>query len=136
MIDLPRDRMDQVLKRFELLEAQMAAGPEPDVYVKLASEYSDLQDMAAKIKELLAAEGERADLEAMLADKGIDAEMRALADADLPGVEERIEQLQKDIQILLLHKDAADEKNAILEIRAGTGGDEAALFAGNLYRMY
>ena len=72
----------------------------------------------------------------MLADKGTDAEMRALAEADLPGVEERIEELQKDIQILLLPKDAADDKNAILEIRAGTGGDEAALFAGDLFRMY
>ena len=136
MIELPRDRMDQVLKRFELLEVQMAAGPASDVYVKLASEYSELQDIAAKIRELRAAEVEQSDLEAMLADKGMDAEMRALAEADLPAVEERIEDLQKDIQILLLPKDAADEKSAILEIRAGTGGDEAALFAGDLFRMY
>ncbi|MEO3389347.1 peptide chain release factor 1 [Mesorhizobium sp. CAU 1741] len=136
MTELPRDRMDQVLKRFELIEVQMAAGPEPDVYVKLASEYSELQEMAAKIRELRAAEDERADLKSMLADKSIDAEMRALADADLPEVEDRIESLQQEIQILLLPKDAADEKNAILEIRAGTGGDEAALFAGDLYRMY
>ena len=135
-MELPRDRMDQVLKRFELLEVQMAAGPEPDVYVKLASEYSDLQEMAAKIRELRAAEAEQADLETMLADKAIDADMRELAELELPGVEERIEGLQKDIQILLLPKDAADEKSAILEIRAGTGGDEAALFAGDLYRMY
>jgi peptide chain release factor 1 len=132
MIELPRDRMDQVLKRFELVEAQMAAGPSPEAYVKLASEYTELQDMAGKIRELRAAESERADLEAMLAD----AEMRELAEADLPGVEERIEGLRKDIQLLLLPRDAADEKNAILEIRAGTGGDEAALFAGDLYRMY
>ncbi|MCO5145616.1 MAG: peptide chain release factor 1 [Aquamicrobium sp.] len=136
MIELPRDRMDQVLKRFELVEAQMAAGPSPEAYVKLASEYSELQEMAGRIRELRAAEGELADLEAMLADKATDAEMRELAEAELPGVEERIEGLQKDIQILLLPKDAADEKNAILEIRAGTGGDEAALFAGDLYRMY
>jgi len=136
MIELPRDRMDQVLKRFELLEVQMAAGPEPEVYVKLASEYADLQEMAGKIKELRAAEGELADLEAMLADKSTDAEMRALAEADMPAVDDRIEALKSDIQLLLLPKDAADEKNAILEIRAGTGGDEAALFAGDLYRMY
>ncbi|TIU16513.1 MAG: PCRF domain-containing protein, partial [Mesorhizobium sp.] len=84
--------------------------------------------------ELRSAEHEQADLEAMLADKGTDAEMRALAEADLPGVEDRIEALQKDIQILLLPRDAADDKNAILEIRAGTGGDEAALFAGDLFR--
>lgn len=136
MIELPRDRMNQVLKHFELLEVQMAAGPEPDAYVKLASEYSELQDIAAKIRELQSAEAELADLQVMLNDKSMDADMRELADAEIPGVEDRLEALQKDIQILLLPKDAADEKNAILEIRAGTGGDEAALFAGSLYRMY
>ncbi|MBZ9886193.1 peptide chain release factor 1 [Mesorhizobium sp. CA10] len=136
MINLPRDRMDQVVKRFDMLEAQMSAGPATDAYVKMASEYADIQDMVGKIRALRAAEQEQADLEAMLADKATDAEMRALAEADLPEVESRIEALQKDIQILLLPKDAADERNAILEIRAGTGGDEAALFAGDLFRMY
>lgn len=136
MTNLPRDRMDQVVKRFDMLEAQMAAGPDPDAYVKMASEYADIQEMVAKIRELRAAEQELADLEAMLDDKATDAEMRALAEGELPAVEDRIEALQKDIQILLLPKDAADDKNAILEIRAGTGGDEAALFAGDLFRMY
>ena len=136
MVNLPRDRMDQVVKRFEMLEAQMSAGPAPDAYVRMASEYAEIQDMVAKVRALRSAEHEQADLEAMLADKGTDAEMRALAEADLPEVRERIEALQQDIQILLLPKDAADDKNAILEIRAGTGGDEAALFAGDLFRMY
>src|SRR5690606_11382802 len=89
-----------------------------------------------KIRELFRAEAELADLKAMLADKGTDSDMRALAEADIPSVEDRIEALRQDLQILLLPKDAADEKNAILEIRAGTGGDEAALFAGDLFRMY
>ena len=128
--------MDQLVKRFDMLEAQMAAGPDPEAYVKMASEYAELQDMAGKIRELRAAEGELVDLKAMLADRTTDAEMRELAEADLPAVEERIETLQKDIQILLLPKDVADDRNAILEIRAGTGGDEAALFAGDLFRMY
>jgi len=136
MIELPRDRMDQVIKRFEMLEAQMAAGPEADAYVKLASEYSELQDIVAKVRELIAAEGELSDLEAMLADRSLDKEMRQLAEADRPAVEERVEALQQEIQVLMLPKDSADEKNAILEIRAGTGGDEAALFAGDLFRMY
>ncbi|MER8442449.1 peptide chain release factor 1 [Mesorhizobium sp. M1066] len=136
MVNLPRDRMDQVVKRFEMLEAQMSAGPAPDAYVRMASEYAEIQDMVAKVRALRLAEREQADLEAMLADKGTDAEMRALAEAELPEVEDRIEALQKDIQILLLPRDAADDKNAILEIRAGTGGDEAALFAGDLFRMY
>ena len=66
MISLPHDRMNQVVKRFDMLEAQMAAGPAPDVYVKLASEYSDIQELVAKIRELRGAEQELADLEAML----------------------------------------------------------------------
>ncbi|WP_048645142.1 peptide chain release factor 1 [Nitratireductor soli] len=136
MTDLPRDRMDQVLKRFELIEAQMAAGPEPEIYVKLASEYSELQEVAAKVRELRQAEAEIADLQAMLADPATEREMRELVEVDLGDVEERIDNLQAEMQLLLLPKDAADEKNAILEIRAGTGGDEAALFAGDLFRMY
>ena len=136
MISLPRERMDQLIKRFDMLEAQMAAGPVAETYVKLASEYSELQDMAAKIRELQAAEKEIADLRAMLADRATDAEMRALAEAEIPVLDERIEQLRRDIQLLLLPRDEADDKNAILEIRAGTGGDEASLFAGDLFRMY
>ncbi len=136
MTDLPRDRMDQVLKRFELIETQMAAGPEPDVYVKLASEYSELQEVAGKIRELRQAEAELDDLKSMLADPATDKEMCELAEADLEDVEGRIETLGEEMQILLLPKDEADDKNAILEIRAGTGGDEAALFAGDLFRMY
>ncbi len=91
MINLPRDRMDQVVKRFDMLEAQMAAGPAPDAYVKMAAEYADMQELVAKIRELRAAEREQDDLEAMLGDKGTDSEMRALAEADLPEVESRIE---------------------------------------------
>ena len=136
MISLPRDRMDQVVKRYELLEAQMAAGPAADQYVRMASEYAELGDIVAKVRALRGAEREQADLEALLEDKATDAEMRDLAQAELPEIEERIEGLQRDLQVLLLPKDAADEKNAILEIRAGTGGDEAALFAGDLFRMY
>ncbi|GGA62568.1 peptide chain release factor 1 [Nitratireductor aestuarii] len=136
MIELPRDRMDQVLKRFELIETQMAAGPAADEYVKLASEYSELQEIAGKISELKKAEAEQADLKAMLEDKSLDKEMRELVEADGEEVEQRIEALLAELQILLLPKDAADEKSAILEIRAGTGGDEAAIFAGDLFRMY
>jgi len=133
---LPAERLDQMLKRFDMLEARMAAGPDPDEYVKLAGEYSELQEIAGRIKALRAAENELADLEVLVADKSGDAEMRQMAEEELPQVEEKITGLEKEIQILLLPRDAADEKSAILEIRAGTGGDEAALFAGDLFRMY
>jgi peptide chain release factor 1 len=128
--------MDQVLKRFDLVEARMSAGADPETYVKLASEYAELQELATKIRELRAAEKELADLETMRDDKGSDVEMRELAAAEIEGVEEKIDRLKGEIRILLLPKDAADDKSAILEIRAGTGGDEAALFAGDLFRMY
>ena len=136
MTSLPADRMDQLLKRFDMLEARMAAGADGDEYVKLASDYAEIEEIAGRIKALRQAERERDDLDAMLADKATDAEMRELAEMDRDAVDERIDALEKDIQILLLPKDAADERNAILEIRAGTGGDEAALFAGDLFRMY
>jgi peptide chain release factor 1 len=128
--------MRELSRRFEEIEARMSAGPAADVYVKLASEYSELQPVVKKIQEYEKALAEQADLQALLADKTTDRDMRDLAEAELPDLSERIEQLEKEMQILLLPKDAADEKSAILEIRAGTGGSEAALFAGDLFRMY
>ncbi|MDE1993145.1 MAG: peptide chain release factor 1 [Rhizobiaceae bacterium] len=136
MAKLPIEKMRELERRFGEIEARMSAGPSADVYVKLASEYSELQPVVGKIREYEKAIAELSDLETMLADKGVDREMRDLAEMELPEVKERIEALEKEIQILLLPKDAADEKSAILEIRAGTGGSEAALFAGDLFRMY
>ncbi len=136
MAKLPVEKMRELERRFGEIEARMSAGPAADVYVKLASEYSELEPVVKKIRAYEAATAEVADLKAMLADKATDREMRDLADMELPEVESRIEALEAEIQILLLPKDAADEKSAILEIRAGTGGSEAALFAGDLFRMY
>ena len=136
MAKLPVEKMRELERRFGEIEARMSAGPAADVYVKLASEYSELQPVVAKIRDYERALSEAADLDAMLDDKSVDREMRDLAEIELPDVKERIEVLEKEIQVLLLPKDAADEKSAILEIRAGTGGSEAALFAGDLFRMY
>lgn len=136
MVALPQDRMNQLEKRFEMIESQMANNPDAETYVKLASEYSELQPIVGPIRALNAAHREAADLEAMLADHGTDAEMRLLAEDELPTIRQKIDDLEQEVQILLLPKDAADEKSAILEIRAGTGGSEAALFAGDLFRMY
>ncbi|MBN9032185.1 MAG: peptide chain release factor 1 [Rhizobiales bacterium 63-7] len=136
MAQLPVEKMRELERRFGEIEARMSAGPAADVYVKLASEYSELQPVVARIRDYHKAEAELADLDTLLSDKGVDREMRDLAEMELPDVKARLEALEKDIQILLLPKDAADEKSAILEIRAGTGGSEAALFAGDLFRMY
>ncbi|CUX69019.1 MULTISPECIES: peptide chain release factor 1 [Agrobacterium] len=136
MAKLPVEKMRELERRFGEIEARMSAGPAADVYVKLASEYSELEPVVKKIREYEKAISEAADLEALLADKTTDKDMRDLAEMELPEVESRIGELEKDMQVLLLPKDAADEKSAILEIRAGTGGSEAALFAGDLFRMY
>ncbi len=136
MAKLPVEKMRELERRFGEIEARMSAGPAADVYVKLASEYAELQPVVRKIRDYESALAEVAGLKAMLSDKGTERDMRDLAEMELPEVEERIEALEKDIQILLLPRDVADEKSAILEIRAGTGGSEAALFAGDLFRMY
>ncbi|WP_223568711.1 peptide chain release factor 1 [Agrobacterium tumefaciens] len=136
MAKLPVEKMRELERRFGEIEARMSAGPAADVYVKLASEYSELEPVVKKIREYEKAVSEAADLEVLLADKTTDKDMRDLAEMELPEIESRIGELEKDMQVLLLPKDAADEKSAILEIRAGTGGSEAALFAGDLFRMY
>ncbi|WP_421577571.1 peptide chain release factor 1 [Shinella sp. M31] len=136
MAKLPVEKMRELERRFGEIEARMSAGPDSETYVRLASEYSELQPVVTKIREYQKVDGEIADLEALLNDKTTDREMRDLAEMELPELKERLEGLEKEMQILLLPKDAADEKSAILEIRAGTGGSEAALFAGDLFRMY
>ena len=136
MAKLPVEKMRELERRFGEIEARMSAGPDSETYVRLASEYSELQPVVAKIREYQKVSGEIADLDALLADKATDREMRDLAEMELPDLKERLEGLEKEMQILLLPKDAADEKSVILEIRAGTGGSEAALFAGDLFRMY
>ena len=136
MIELPTEKMDQMVKRFEMLEAQMAEGPDADTYVRLASEYSDLEDIVKSIRSYNEKIAEEADLKEMLDDDTTDAEMKELAATELSDLTEALEKLRGNIQLQLLPKDEADKKSAILEIRAGTGGLEAALFAGDLFRMY
>ncbi|MGG7519243.1 peptide chain release factor 1 [Allorhizobium undicola] len=136
MAKLPVEKMRELERRFGEIEARMSAGPAADVYVKLASEYSELQPVVKAIRDHAEAERELEGLKVLLADKATDRDMRDLAEMELPEVEARLEKLEGDIQIQLLPKDAADEKSAIVEIRAGTGGSEAALFAGDLFRMY
>ncbi|WP_276120463.1 peptide chain release factor 1 [Pararhizobium qamdonense] len=136
MATLPVEKMRELERRFSEIEARMAEGPAADVYVKLASEYSELQPVVTKIRLYEKAQAELADVNTLLTARDTDREMRDLAEMEKPDIEERIENLEQEMQILLLPKDAADEKSAILEIRAGTGGSEAALFAGDLFRMY
>lgn len=135
-MNLPAARLDQLVKRYAVIEAELSAGPAAETFVKLSSEYSELQDIVTATVGWQQVCKEEEELSRMLAEPDTDSEMRALAEEELPVLSERREHLERDILILLLPKDAADERSVILEIRAGTGGSEAALFGGDLFRMY
>src|SRR2546421_12359893 len=135
-VTLPQSKLDALVSRLNAVETDLAAGPDRDTYVKLSREFSELQPLVEAIKSYQDVEREIADLDTMLADPATDPEMRALAETEKPALEARREVLAHRIRVALIPKDAMDERNVILEIRAGTGGDEASLFAGDLFRMY
>jgi peptide chain release factor 1 len=124
-------RLEQILARRDELQALLASVSQSE-YVPLAREYSSLEPVVAGSERYNEARREARDLDAMLGDP----EMKALAEDELRVVEARLPALERELRLLLLPKDIADEKNAIVEIRAGTGGDEAALFAADLLQMY
>ena len=119
-----------------MVERELATNLAPEAYVKLSREFAELGPVIAAIKAYRAATHEIDDLDKIIADSGTDTEMRKLAESEKPALQTRAEKLEHQIQLALIPKDAMDDHNAILEIRAGTGGDEAALFAGDLFRMY
>ena len=133
---LPQDKLNLILRRHEELSARLGEGVSGPEFVTLSRELSDLNAIVDAIRALRQAQEDYAGVEAMLADPALDAEMRELAEMEKGEAQERLAELEQQIRIALLPKDAADEGGAILELRAGTGGDEAAIFAGDLYRMY
>jgi peptide chain release factor 1 len=128
-------KLDQVIDRFDQVEARLGTAAEPDEIVKLSKEHSELKEVAAKARELKTARTDLADAEAIIED-GSDKEMSALAEEERAELKKRIPALERELQLLLIPKDKDDDASIMLEIRAGTGGDEAALFAGDLFRMY
>ncbi len=135
-MSLPLHKLDSILARHAVITDRLAAGADGDSFVALSRELAELDPVVAELKALRAAEAELADVDAMLADAGTDAEMRELAELERGEVEERRETHLRQLRLLLLPRDEADERGVILEVRAGTGGDEASLFAGDLFRMY
>jgi len=136
LIALPQHRLDALLSRHAMVESELASGLSPDAYVKLSREFAELGPVIEAIKAYRTVTAEMDDLDALIADPATDAEMRKLAESEKPALQARKEKLEQQIQLALIPKDAMDDHDAILEIRAGTGGDEAALFAGDLFRMY
>jgi len=136
MSAIPQEKLDQLVSRWEAVQSQLASAPEQETYVRLAREFAELDPMVAAINEMRQVEKERRDLSELIEDSEADEEMRTLARDELGELDPKIAELEQRIRVLLLPKDAADDRNVILEVRAGTGGDEAALFAGDLFRMY
>jgi peptide chain release factor 1 len=130
------DNFDLILRRHKEIGARLTEGVAGAEYSALSRELNELEPVVVAIKAFREKEKERADLVALLQDAEIEAEMRAMATEELAATAADSDEMAKAIRIALLPKDAADEGNAILEVRAGTGGDEAALFAGDLFRMY
>ncbi|MDK3073065.1 peptide chain release factor 1 [Sedimentitalea sp. JM2-8] len=129
---VPQERLEQILQRFQFLEAAMADGASGADIAALAKEYSDLRPVVQQIETYRGLLSDLAEARAMLADP----DMKALAEEELPVLKARLPGVEHALQLTLLPKDEADSRPAMLEIRPGTGGDEAALFAGDLLRMY
>jgi peptide chain release factor 1 len=133
---LPDAKLDILLARHAALEAELMAQVSAETYVRATRELAEIAPVVEAVKAYRAGAAELADLETMIADPATDAEMRAMADSERPVLLERQAELEQQIRVALLPKDAMDERNVVLEVRAGTGGDEASLFAGDLFRMY
>ncbi len=133
MTAVPFEMLDRIIQRYAAVEHDLSNGASGDTFVRLSKEYAEIEPTARMAQRLRKAYAERHDAEEMVKSGG---EMAEIAELERDNLDNAIDALERDIRILLLPKDAADEKDVILEVRAGTGGDEAAIFAGDLFRMY
>ncbi|MEX0840251.1 MAG: PCRF domain-containing protein, partial [Parvibaculum sp.] len=129
---IPEEKLQSVIARFEAVQSEMNSDLPRDRFVALSKEFSELAPIAAAIGKLNAAQREYEDAEALLRVR----DMAEMAREEIARLNAELPRLEHELQLMLLPRDAADERNVILEVRAGTGGDEAALFAGDLFRMY
>jgi peptide chain release factor 1 len=133
---LPEAKLDALLTRHAAIESELATPQNRDNFVRLSREFAELNPVVEQIKAYRTIVAELDGVEALLADPATDAEMRAIAEAEKSELADRRTAHERQIRLALIPKDAMDERNVIIEIRAGTGGDEASLFAGDLFRMY
>lgn len=133
---LPTLKLDALVARHAEVEALLASGAEGEEYVRLGREFAELSPVVEEVRALRAAVRDLKDTRDLMNDPASDADMKALAESEEQRLVPEIERLAKAVRIALLPKDAMDERGVIVEVRAGTGGDEAALFAGDLFRMY
>ena len=133
---IPATKLDALIARHAAIERELSGRPDRESYVRLSREFAELRPLVEMIKRYRAADEELSGLESLIADAATEPDMRALAEQEKSELAARREAIERQIRTALTPKDAADERNVILEIRAGTGGDEAARFAGDLFRMY
>ncbi len=133
---IPDNKLSQVLDRFEQIEARMGATTDSDEIVQLGKDYAELKPVADGVRKLRDVREEMSDLEMMMSEADGDPEMAAMAKEELQTLKDSLPDLEKEVSLLLLPKDKDDNASIVLEIRAGTGGDEAAIFAGDLFAMY
>ena len=133
---IPPAKLERLLDRFSALESEMSSGASGAAFVKLSREHAELAPVIETVREYRAAQQGFDEAEGLIADPSTDSEMRGLAEAERGELKDRLAELDRKLRIALLPRDAADDSSAIVEIRAGTGGDEAALFAGDLLSMY
>lgn len=133
-----KDKLQKMLDRYNDLQESLNTPDKfsNEEFIELSKEYSDLGPIIEKINLYLNQDQELVDLEELLQDEDTDPELKQMAESDQKDILDNRDNLEKEIKLLLLPKDEADEKNAILEVRAGTGGEEAALFGADLFRMY
>ena len=131
---IPTEKLDKLVERWTSLQSELSQNVSQATRVQLAKEFSELNPVVEAIREYRKAETEWSELKALSSDTSADKELREMAHEELGHVDDRRGSLLEKLRVHLLPKDAADEKSAILEVRAGTGGDEAALFAADLFR--
>ena len=133
---IPAATLERLLDRFHAVEAELASGTAGAGFVKLSKEHAELAPVIDVARDYRAAQDQLAQAESLITDPATDSEMRGLAEEERAELKGKVEALEHALRVQLLPKDAADASNAIIEIRAGTGGDEAALFAADLLEMY
>lgn len=134
---VPVEKVKDIVKKHSDLEKDLSAGNiDPKLFAKKSKEYSNLGNIIETAKLFVSFEGEKKDLENLIKDKSNDTEIIDLAQNDLNDLIKKKEEWENDLKIFLLPKDEDDDKNAIVEIRAGTGGLEASLFCADLFKMY
>lgn len=136
MSALPEEKLAALVERWTMVQQELNANADQKAFARLSKEFANLDPVVATINELRETEQEVTDLRAMVADASDDPEVAALAREELGQLEPKLADIEQKLKIQLLPKDEADDKSVIIEVRAGTGGDEAALFAADLFRMY